>query len=172
MSAFLADRRGRGNPPPARPACRGAEQDGACETDNAQHWAKPDRAAAARESTPVHAGDGLHEAVALHRRVGIHRVQAGRVKAGQPHVAHDHDLEEVLRVLELVRQIPPLLLVADVLLPLGAVLRATGCREIQSWSCVCFASAWSDSSARISTCLTSSTHACASRSLIDCGMGT
>lgn len=57
---------------------------GACETDNAQHWAKPDRAAAARESTPVHPGDGLHEAVALHRLVGIHRVQAGHVKAGQP----------------------------------------------------------------------------------------
>jgi hypothetical protein len=31
----------------------------------------------------VHSRDGLHEAVALHRLVGIHGVQAGRVEAGQ-----------------------------------------------------------------------------------------
>jgi len=37
----------------------------------------------------------------------------------RPHVAHDNDLEGVLGVLERVRQIPPLLLDADVLLPLG-----------------------------------------------------
>ena len=56
----------------------------------------------------VHAGDGLHQAVALHRLVGIHRVQAGRVEAGQPHVAHDHDAERVLGVLEAVRQLAAL----------------------------------------------------------------
>jgi hypothetical protein len=33
--------------------------------------------------------------VALHRLVGIHGVQAGRIEAGEPHVAHDHDLEGV-----------------------------------------------------------------------------
>ncbi len=38
---------------------------------------------------PVHAGDGLHQAVPLHRLVDIHRVHARRVEAGQPHVAHD-----------------------------------------------------------------------------------
>ncbi len=46
----------------------------------------------------VHAGDGLHQAVAAHRLVDVHRVQARRVEAGQPHVAHDHDLERVVRV--------------------------------------------------------------------------
>ena len=51
----------------------------------------------------VHVGDGLHEAVTLHRLVGIHGVQAGRVETGQPHVAHDHDLERVLGILEAVR---------------------------------------------------------------------
>lgn len=66
------------------------------------------------------------EAVALHPLVGIHRVQAGRVKAGQPHVAHNHDLERIFWIFELDRQFPPLLLVADVLLPLGAVLSAAG----------------------------------------------
>ena len=35
-------------------------------------------------------------------------MQAGRVKAGEPHVAHDHDLEGVLDVLELVRQLAAL----------------------------------------------------------------
>jgi hypothetical protein len=74
----------------------------------------------------VHAGDGLHEAVALHRLVGIHRVQAGRVEAGQPHVAHDHDAERVLGVLEAVRQLAALVLAADVRLPLGAVVGAAG----------------------------------------------
>ena len=43
--------------------------------------------------------------VALHRLVGIHHVQAGRVETGQPHVAHDHDAEEGLAVLEAVCQL-------------------------------------------------------------------
>ena len=75
--------------------------------------------------------------MALHRLVGIHRVQAGRVEAGQPHVPHDHNLEGVLGVLELVRQIPPLLLVADVLLPLGAVLGAAGLAKCELRSANC-----------------------------------
>jgi len=60
------------------------------------------------------------KAVALHRLVGIHRVPAGRVEAGQPHVAHDDDLEGVSGVLEPVCQLAAFLLVADVPLPLGA----------------------------------------------------
>jgi hypothetical protein len=74
----------------------------------------------------VHAGDRLHEAVALHRLVGVHRVQARRVEAGQPHVAHDDDPERVLAVLESVGQRAALGLVADVRLPLGAVVGAAG----------------------------------------------
>ena len=76
-------------------------------------------------------GDGLHEAVALHRLVGIHRVQEGRDETGQPHVAHDHDFERVLRVLETGRQFASLGLVADVLLPFGAVFGATGNHDFQ-----------------------------------------
>ena len=45
----------------------------------------------------VDAGDGLHQAVALHRLVHVHRVHAGRVEAGQPHVADDDELERVVR---------------------------------------------------------------------------
>jgi hypothetical protein len=52
-------------------------------------------------------------------------VQAGRVKAGQPHVAHDHDPEGIAAVFESVRQFPPGVFAADVLLPLGAVLIAS-----------------------------------------------
>ena len=53
-----------------------------------------DQAAGLVREHAVHPGDGLH------RLVGIHRVQAGRVETGQPHVAHDDDLERALRVLE------------------------------------------------------------------------
>jgi hypothetical protein len=35
---------------------------------------------------PVHAGDGLHQALALHGLVHIHRGHARRVEAGQPHI--------------------------------------------------------------------------------------
>jgi hypothetical protein len=62
----------------------------------------------------------------LHQLVGIHGVQAGRVKAGQPHVADDHDAEWVLGVLETVRQLAALVLASDVRLPIGAVVGAAG----------------------------------------------
>ena len=48
----------------------------------------------------VDAGDGLHQPVAPHRLVQVHRVQAGGVEPGEPHVADDHDLERVVGVLE------------------------------------------------------------------------
>ncbi len=37
----------------------------------------------------VDARDRLHQPVAAHRLVDVHRVQARRVEAGEPHVAHD-----------------------------------------------------------------------------------
>ena len=49
---------------------------------------------------PVDPGDGLHQVVALHGFVHVHGVDAGGVKAGEPHVAHDHQLQRVGRVLE------------------------------------------------------------------------
>ncbi|MOA12581.1 hypothetical protein D3C78_1325910 [compost metagenome] len=39
---------------------------------------------------PVHPRDGLHQVVALHRLVHVQGVHAGRIEAGQPHVADDH----------------------------------------------------------------------------------
>ena len=41
----------------------------------------------------VHAGDRLHQAVAAHRLVHVHRVQARGVEPSEPHVAHEYDLE-------------------------------------------------------------------------------
>ena len=67
---------------------------------------------------PVHPRDGLHQPVAAHRLVGIHRVQARRVEAGQPHVAHDHDAERVLAVFEPTRQLAAL-----------SLLRICGCHS-------------------------------------------
>ena len=66
---------------------------------------------------PVHTRDGLHQPMAAHGLVHIHRVQARGVEAGQPHVPDDHDLERVLLVLEALRQPLPTWLVTDVLLP-------------------------------------------------------
>ncbi len=48
-----------------------------------------DQAAGLVAEDAVHAGDGLHQAVPLHRLVDVHRVHAGRVEAGEPHVADD-----------------------------------------------------------------------------------
>ncbi len=48
----------------------------------------------------VHAGDGQHQSVAAHRFVGIHRVEARDVEAGQPHIADDDNAERVLGVFE------------------------------------------------------------------------
>ena len=76
---LAAGRRGRGSRRPGRPAC-------------------PEHA--------VHARDGLHQPVAAHRLVDVHRVQARRVEAGEPHVAHDHELERVGRVLEALWRAP------------------------------------------------------------------
>jgi hypothetical protein len=44
--------------------------------------------------------DGLHQAVALHRFVDVHRVAAGSVKARQPHVADDQDFQWIVGVFE------------------------------------------------------------------------
>jgi hypothetical protein len=49
---------------------------------------------------PVHPRDGLHQPVPLHRLVDVHRVQRRHVEAGQPHVAHDDQLQRVVRVFE------------------------------------------------------------------------
>ena len=56
----------------------------------------------------VHPGDGLHQPVAPHRLVDVHRVHGGTVEAGQPHVPHDHQLQGVLRILRpLGQQVAP-----------------------------------------------------------------
>ena len=52
----------------------------------AGHDNPPQTAGLVAENT-VHAGDGLHQSMTLHRLVRIHRVQAGRIKTGQPPVA-------------------------------------------------------------------------------------
>ena len=89
-----------------------------------------DQAAGLVAENAVHAGDGLHEAVAAHRLVGIHRVQARGVEAGQPHVAHDDDAERVFAVFEAVGQLAALVLVADVRLPIGPVVGAAGHHDL------------------------------------------
>ena len=73
---------------------------------------------------PEHAVDArnrLHQPVAAHRLVDVHRVQARRVEAGEPHVAHQHHLKRVPGVAEPARERLPAGLVPDVRLPVGRV---------------------------------------------------
>ena len=65
--------------------------------------------------------DGLHQPVAAHRLVDVHRVQTGRVEAGEPHVAHEHDPERIGGVAEPLGQRLAPGLVADVGLPVWRV---------------------------------------------------
>jgi hypothetical protein len=70
----------------------------------------------------VHAGDGLHQAAPAHGLVDVHRVQAGGVEAGEPHVAHDDQPERVLGLPEPVGERLPAGLVPDVELPVRPVV--------------------------------------------------
>ena len=79
----------------------------------------------------VDAGDRLHQAVALHRFVGIHGVQTGRIEAGEPHISHDHDLEGIGGNFEADGQLATRLLAADVGLPVGAVVGAAGHHHLE-----------------------------------------
>ena len=62
----------------------------------------------------------------MHWFIGIHGGEARRVKARQPHVAHDHDAKWVFAVFESVGEFAALFFVADVRLPFGAIVRAAG----------------------------------------------
>jgi hypothetical protein len=59
--------------------------------------------------------------VAAHWLVNVHRVQARRIEAGEPHVAHKHDPEGIGGIAKAVRQHLPPRLVPNVWLPVGRV---------------------------------------------------
>src|SRR5206468_183671 len=61
----------------------------------------------------VHARDRLHQTVAAHRLVHVHRVQARRVEAREPHVAHKDDAQRVTGIAEAVGQSLAARLAAD-----------------------------------------------------------
>ena len=65
----------------------------------------------------VHPRDGLHQVVPGHGLVHIQRGQGRHVKAGQPHIHHDGDLQGGFVVLEASGQRVPVGLVADYLAP-------------------------------------------------------
>ena len=64
--------------------------------------------------------------MAAHGLVNVHGMQAGNVKAGEPHVAHDHDLQRIRWVFHPVRQILPLLFRGVMFRDHGAVGAAGG----------------------------------------------
>ena len=71
--------------------------------------------------TRVDAGDGLHQSMAAHRLVDVEGVEAGCVEAGQPHIAHEHDLQRIVGVAEALGQFFAAGLVPDVGLPVGGI---------------------------------------------------
>ena len=80
-----------------------------------------DEAARLVPEHPVDARDRLHQPVPAHRLVDVHRVQAGRIEAGEPHVAYQHHLKRVGRAAEPFGQRLPAGLVADVRLPVERI---------------------------------------------------
>ena len=66
-------------------------------------------------------GDCLHQAVAAHRFVDVHGVQTWGVETGEPHIAHQDNLEWIFGIAETQRQFLPSGLVADMLLPVGRI---------------------------------------------------
>ncbi len=78
----------------------------------------------------VDARNRLHQPVPAHRFVHVHGVHARRIEAGQPHVAHDHQLQGVVRVAGAFgEQIAPRL-VADVRLPFGRIGGSPGHHDL------------------------------------------
>ena len=74
---------------------------------------------------PVDPSDRLHQPMRTHRLVHIHRMQTRCVKPGQPHVAHNHELEHVIRIAEAIRKRLAPWLGADVRLPSRGIGRRT-----------------------------------------------
>ncbi len=66
----------------------------------------------------------------MHRFVHVHRVQARDIEPGQPHVAHDDNLQRVFGVLEPLRQRLAPLLVPGMLRQLRPVVRAAGHHDL------------------------------------------
>ena len=72
----------------------------------------------------IDTGNGLHEVVAAHRLIDVHGGERRHIEAREPHVAHDGNLHRVVVVLELLRQLLLVVVVADDLLPVLGVLVA------------------------------------------------
>ena len=72
----------------------------------------------------IDACNGLHEVVAAHGLIDVHGGERRHIEAREPHVAHDGNLHRVVVVLELLRQLLLVVVVADDLLPVLGVLVA------------------------------------------------
>src|SRR5487761_744884 len=70
---------------------------------------------------PVHPGNRLHQAMAAHRLVDIHRVQRRSVETGKPHVAHYDQPQRIVGVAKSRLDLFHALRIADVSLPMEVV---------------------------------------------------
>ena len=80
---------------------------------------------------PVDAGNGLHQAVAPHRLVDVHRMQRRAVEPRQPHIPHDHHLHRIARVFEPLGHGLTSQLAANMGLPFSAIRCGTGHDDLQ-----------------------------------------
>jgi len=65
-----------------------------------------------------------------HRLVDIHGVEARRVEAGEPHVAHEDELERIVRVAKPLRQLLASGLIPDVALPIDGIRSRSGHHDL------------------------------------------
>ena len=74
----------------------------------------------------IHAGDGLDQGMPLNGLVDIHGIQKRHIKAGEPHINHNGNLEIRLGALELSVQFLAIVLGAEQVIQLFGVILATG----------------------------------------------
>ena len=70
----------------------------------------------------VYSGDGLDQAVLLNRLINVDGVQAGHIKAGEPHIHHNGDLEVGFFIFELLIQLLAILLATQKVIKLVIVV--------------------------------------------------
>ena len=74
----------------------------------------------------IYPGDRLHEVVAGHRFIYVHRCQRRHIKAGKPHIHHDNDLQRTGIIFKLLGKFFFITFIADDFAPLFRILVALG----------------------------------------------
>ena len=74
----------------------------------------------------VNSRNGLHQVIALHRLINIHGSKRRNIKARQPHIYNDRDLERTVIILKLFCKFILAMFISDNLIPFFRILIAAG----------------------------------------------